>query len=127
MLTKRRMVEVMGGTFQIQATKLTEIVEKAIEGGIIRSPQDLQMFMNRPHIAGSLQMEVERYSMEETGLSVQDIDAITREPEYANDPVFVEQMTKVATEGQQLLQEAQQRIMMMISGGGGPMGMVGGM
>lgn len=76
------------------------------------------MFMSRPVTAMKLQQEVERYSIDETGLTVQEIDAITNKPEYKDDAAFVDALTRVAEQGQEILGQAQQRIAAMLGGGG---------
>ncbi len=125
-LTKRAVLEVMRGTFELQAEKMLGMVEKAANDGRVTDMRSLQAFISRPSFGQQLQAEVERYTLEQTGVAVREIDAITNAPEYQGDAAFVDALTRVATQGQQVLQQAQSQVAQMVGGGGGMDGMMGG-
>jgi hypothetical protein len=82
-VTKRSVLDIMSGTFRLQATLLKELVEDAAGSGRITSPGALQVFLSSPGVGQRIQGAVSDYTLQKTGLTVMELDEITRKPSWA--------------------------------------------
>jgi hypothetical protein len=57
-------------------------VRAAVRKGAVRGLPDLQRFLQAPSLAAALQRDAERFTLEESGMSIQEIDALTNNPEF---------------------------------------------
>jgi hypothetical protein len=81
-VTQRRILDIMRGTFEIQAATMEDKVRAAVRKGAVRGLPDLQRFLQAPSLAAALQRDAERFTLEESGMSIQEIDALTNNPEF---------------------------------------------
>lgn len=99
---------------------LVKIVEEALAAGRIgRSPQALQMLFSSDATNRRLRSEVEENSINLIGMTVEEVDTLTKTPEYAGDKDFMSKMSQIAQHGEQVLGEAQQKCLALVGGGGG--------
>lgn len=133
-VTKSAVLAAMQTTFGVQAQVLAEAAEGAIGAGALRSPAQLQGFFMSRALQARIAEAVEGATREATGLTVEQMDAVTKRPEYTQDAAFQAALGRVVAEGSAALQEVQQRIAQqaqqaMMGGGrggmGGMMGMMG--
>jgi hypothetical protein len=82
-VTKRSVLDIMAGTFHLQANILKELVEEAAGSGRITSTSSLQAFLSTPGVGQRIQSAVGDYTLQRTGLTVMELDDITRKPSWA--------------------------------------------
>jgi hypothetical protein len=122
LLSKGQVLEVMRGTYVLQAELMVELVESAIDAGIIRQPASVQRFLGSASFQRPMAERIEAYTLGETGMSVNAIDEVTKSAEWMEDPAFQAGIGAVAETGKVVMMEANQRlsaILQELEGGGG--------
>jgi len=117
-LTQAKVLDVMKGSFEVQARVSLQFVEQLVRSGRATSMMDLQRAMGGPAMEKRLNDELVEYSLNETGMTVLEIDAVTNKPSWRTDQAFLSALARVTNEGQEILNQAQQRMAMMVQGGG---------
>jgi hypothetical protein len=117
-LTQAKVLDVMRGSFEVQARVSLQFVEQLVRSGRASSMMDLQRAMGGPAMEKRLNDELVEFSLNETGMTVLEIDAVTNKPSWRNDQAFLAALARVTNEGQEILNQAQQRMAMMVQGGG---------
>ena len=117
-LTQAKVLDVMRGSFEVQARVSLQFVEQLVRSGRASSMMDLQRAMGGSAMEKRLNDELVEFSLNETGMTVLEIDAVTNKPSWRNDQAFLSALARVTNEGQEILNQAQQRMAMMVQGGG---------
>ena len=105
-VTKRAVLDIMAGTFRLQASLLKGLVEDAAGSGRITSPGALQAFLGSPGVGHRIQGAVGDFTLHKTGLTVLELDEITRKPSWSEVSVDLVRVKSTSSAKQEAWHEA---------------------
>lgn len=110
LLTKSAVLAVMAATFVAQAETMVALVERAVATGECATPAAVKRFISSPAFQAPMKARVAALTADATGLTVEEIDEVTRDPAWMGDPAFQLGVARVSEEGGAVMRQANVRL-----------------
>jgi len=88
-LTKSTCLRILRKSLEIQASSIRDSLNTAWNRGIIKSHTQVQRFLANPSIQASMKQGVEKYFLEESGLTADELQEFSTNPRFEEVRVFV--------------------------------------